>query len=233
VLRAVFALLALGLAVLCAVCFAQARREAPAIEAARDLMARPRLWRNSADLLDGYLASVGSRDDACGIRFDRSLAILALARADLLAAPAHADRAKVRTAQEAALERVRHALRCAPQDGATWLYAAMLQAALGDVPPAVVRSLELSARFTPYDANVLTQRIRFAGSLQGRGFPGAEAVFRRDILVLTKWGSLADLEAVAKAMPPAAAALMRTVPMAGIDSGRRKIVRDAARTSAE
>ncbi|NDW04362.1 hypothetical protein [Jiella pacifica] len=229
-LRIIFAVLAVGLALLCAFLFAEVRRDVPAISAAGDLMARPRLWRNSADLLEGYLASVGSRKD-CDPRFDRSLAILELARADLLAAPSNADPTRVRIAQETALTRVRHALRCAPQDGATWLYAAMLEAALGEPPTTVARSLELSALITPYDAAVLMQRIRFVGSLQGRGLPGVEAIFERDLLTLAKWGCLADLEAVAGALPPPAAALMRIMPMAGIEPRRRKIIQNAGRTS--
>jgi hypothetical protein len=100
----------------------------------------------------------------CSLPELRSLAILSLYRADLLArglgiAPhAYTDDLSVQIARGDALHRIRNVLVCSPLDGDMWLRLASVSRALRVAPDDVEAYLQWSYRTTPHERWIETRR---------------------------------------------------------------------------
>ncbi|MAU94379.1 MAG: hypothetical protein CMP81_00620 [Fulvimarina sp.] len=162
-------LIVLGLGIFCLSAWLplDALRTRPAMLAAANVLGDPAAWNGAAVTLDRFLSGLAP-PGRCDGAAERSLVVLELARLDLLAESGTASRGRLRVLQAGALDRARHALACAPQDGAGWLHLAMLQQVGGMARSEVIRALQLSARFAPATPFVVRQRIRFAERLHDR-----------------------------------------------------------------
>lgn len=216
-LRLAAAALGISFSLVSAVLFADSLRSRPAIAAAASVVADPQSWRGSGEMLDRYLSKqpLPGRCDRDG---ERSLVILEMTRLDLLAADKSVSPLRLEQLRSGALARARHALACAPQDGGSWLYLAMLQQASGERRAEILHSLRLSRRFAPNAAFVLKQRLRFAGRLWSAEINGPRDplgdLIVDDLTVLAEAGSPSDKKAIVATLGPSIAPLLKRVPSA-------------------
>ena len=131
-----------------------------------DLSTEIRSGRNVTDDLARLDPILAAPDlvSGCSLPELRSLAILSLYRADILAralgvAPhEYTDDLSVQMARGDALHRIRNVLVCSPLDGDMWLRLAAVSRALRVAPDDVETYLRWSYRTTPHERWIETRR---------------------------------------------------------------------------